>query len=257
MTIVSAPVEEQAVGRKACSPHRIIVVEDDLDFRESLMETLSLCGYEVVGARSALEFYQKVAENPCELVILDLGLPDQNGVVLAEYIRNNTDMRIVVLTARGALESRIAAYRAGADTYLLKPVDTEELVATIESNLGRVGLHEGDGGSGSPRQPQTPRAAGWRLLRIDSVLITPAGAKIKLSSREVDFLEILASASGTNISRQSLIETLGYDPAGSGSQALDVLIHRLRQKASESGSRLPVKTLRAKGYSVSEPLYIE
>ncbi|WP_162010064.1 response regulator transcription factor [Pelodictyon luteolum] len=250
-------MQEHAVALKAFHPHRIIVVEDDLDFRESLIETLSLCGYEVVGARSALEFYQKVAETPCELVILDLGLPDQNGVVLAEYIRNNTDMRIVVLTARGALESRIAAYRAGADTYLLKPVDTDELVATIESNLGRVGLHEGDCGPGSGLQALQPRAAAWRLLRSDAVLITPAGERIRLSSREVDLLEILASSTGTTISRHSLIETLGYDPAGSGSQALDVLIHRLRQKASESGSRLPVKTIRAKGYIVSEPLYIE
>lgn len=235
---------------------RIIVVEDDSDFRESLVETLSLYGYEVIGAKSALDFYQKVALKPCSLAILDLGLPDQSGVVLAEFIRQNTRMRIVVLTARSAIESRVAAYKAGADTYLLKPVDTSELIATVESNLGRL-CPRAEEASDPAVHHLEPLSPSWQLHRSKAILTAPTGEKISLSSREVDIMEFLVSNPEQHATRKQLMVVLGYDGSRSGSQTLDVVIHRLRQKAVESGVRLPIKTVRGKGYSVSESLILQ
>ena len=121
---------------------QVIVVEDDNDFRESMVEFLELNGLDVTGVESALEFYQSISRQSYDVVILDIGLPDQNGLVLAEYVRNNTDMRIIMLTAQSSLESKISAYQAGADIYLVKPVDFSELSASIYSILGRLNSNQ-------------------------------------------------------------------------------------------------------------------
>lgn len=251
MNANTARIEQTEPVSDGFSQRSIIVVEDDSDFRESLIETLSLCGYDVVGAKSAFDFYQKAAQKSYALVILDLGLPDQSGVVLAEFIRKNTNMRIVILTARSSLESRVAAYKAGADTYLLKPVDTAELIATVESNMGRVAL-QGDSGQMRHHLPFEDLSDNWRLVRSSATLLAPTGEKISLSSKEFDFMELLATNQDTNVSRSAIMAALDYDDAKSGSQVLDVLIHRLRQKAADKGVRLPIKTVRGKGYAVSD-----
>ncbi|RXK84323.1 response regulator transcription factor [Chlorobaculum sp. 24CR] len=255
MTTDSLTVEQAAPVSNETDRGRIIVVEDDSDFRDSVVETLTLYGYEATGAKSALDFYHKVAQKPYALVILDLGLPDQNGVVLAEFIRQNTDMRIIILTARSSIESRVSAYKAGADTYLLKPVNTDELIASIESNLGRFS-QKGDDEQARGINPLEPLSSGWQLLRAASTIITPTGEKLGLSSKEIDFLEHLASKRG-NASRQELAAALGYNDVATGNKALDVLVHRLRQKAAEHGVKLPIRTVRGKGYCLSEPLTVK
>jgi len=248
-------IEQVAPIKHEAESGRIIVVEDDSDFRDSIVETLTIYGYEATGAKSALDFYHKVAQKSYALVILDLGLPDQNGVVLAEFIRQNTNMRIIILTARSSLESRISAYKAGADTYLLKPVNTDELIASVESNLGR--LHpKGKDEQNCDLHPLEPVAPEWQLMRAAATIIAPTGEKMSLSLKEVDFLAYLAS-NPNDVSRQELTAALGYDDVTSGSKALDVLVHRLRQKGAERGIKLPVKTVRGKGYRLSESLTLK
>lgn len=255
MTTDSVNVEQATQVNNDTEKGRIIVVEDDSDFRDSIVETLSLYGYEATGAKSALDFYHKVAQKPYALVILDLGLPDQNGVVLAEFIRQNTNMRIIILTARASLESRVSAYKAGADTYLLKPVNTDELIASVESNLGRF-CPTGDDEPACALNPLEPLSSSWQLLRATATIITPTGDKLGLSSKEVDCLAHLAS-NPNFVSRLELTEALGYDDATSGSKALDVVVHRLRQKGAEHGIKLPIRTVRGKGFRLSEPLTIK
>lgn len=255
MTALSPDIEQETPASHKAEKGRIMVVEDDNDFRDSIVETLALYGYEATGAKSALDFYHKVAQKPYALVILDLGLPDQNGVVLAEFIRQNTNMRIIVLTARTSIESRVSAYKAGADTYLLKPVNTDELIASVESNLGRFSP-TGKDEQAAGMNPLEPLSPSWQLVRATSTIITPTGEKLGLSLKEVDFLAHLAS-NPDEISRQELTASLGYDDASSGSKALDVLVHRLRQKGAEHGIKLPVRTVRGKGYRLSEPLTLK
>ncbi len=232
---------------------RIIIVEDDRDFRESMVESLVLAGFDVTGVESALEFYHKIALHKYLLVILDLGLPDQNGIVLAEYIRNNTDMRIIVLTAQSSLDSRITAYQAGADIYLLKPVDFSELAASIYSILGRLDNHPS---AHQEKQDIEPALTQWTLIRGDMALCTPKGNTVKLSSKEFDLINMLASFSNTVVARQDLLKALDYTNNKHGNRSLDVLIYRLRQKKGADNNRIPIKTFHGSGYSFSAPIII-
>lgn len=239
-------------------PKRIIIVEDERDFRESMEEYLVLAGFDVTSTASALEFYQCISRQQFPLVILDIGLPDQSGLVLAEYIRKNSDMRIVMLTAQSSLESKLNAYRSGADLYLVKPIDFAELVASLNSILGRLD----ENGSVNAEQNQTqPSPANesehWKLVRSDYSLFTPEGNNTSLTSKEFDLLEKLASSPNMVVERQELLKNLGYENDELGNRALDALIHRLRRKKDELNHRLPVKTVHGSGYSFSAPIVIE
>ena len=117
---------------------RIIIVEDDRDLLENMVKYLTLCGYEVTGAASAREFYYHLSRQTYLLAVLDIGLPDQSGLVLAEYVRNNTNMWIIMLTARSTLDDKLAGLKSGADFYLVKPIDCSELAATITNLFARL-----------------------------------------------------------------------------------------------------------------------
>ncbi|MBN1928729.1 MAG: response regulator transcription factor [Chlorobiaceae bacterium] len=236
----------------------IIVVEDDSDFRESLVEYLSLAGFSVAGVSSALEFYNGITRQSYQIVVLDIGLPDQNGLVLAEFIRNNTDMRIIMLTAQSSLDSKISAYHAGADIYLVKPVDLAELTASIRSLLGRIGaVMEPPAAAKGPAAAPSPAMAvepGWTLSRHECSLLSPQGSKVSLTSKEFDFLEKLAASPYQVVERQELLKTLAYDNDELGNKALDALIHRLRRKKEYLDLRIPLKTIHGVGYSFAAPI---
>lgn len=241
------------------SEHKqIIVVEDDRDFRESMVEYLLLAGYDVTGVGSALEFYQAIARDSFLLAILDIGLPDQDGFVLAEYIRKNSDMRIVMLTAQSSLDSKITAYRSGADTYLVKPIDFAELAASLDSMLGRLNSKSADDEQPTPIAPLHEGKTGhWRLLRSEHALFAPNSNMTSLTAKEFDLLEQLAASPKTVVERRTLLQTLVYDDDDLGNRALDALIHRLRRKKEDLDLMIPVKTVHGSGYSFSELIVIE
>lgn len=236
---------------------KIIVVEDDRDFRESMVEYLALAGFDVTGVSSALDFYQSIAREQYVLVILDIGLPDQNGFVLAEYIRKNTNMRIVMLTAQSSLDSKVTAYRSGADMYLVKPIDFSELAASLQSVLGRLDTINQTGREKPSAAVNLQQAATWKLLRHDHLLITPRGSQVALTAKEFDLLEKLASYPNMVVERQNLLKALVYENDDFGNRALDALIHRLRRKKDELDDRIPIKTFHGSGYSFSAPIVIE
>ncbi|NTU92840.1 MAG: response regulator transcription factor [Chlorobiaceae bacterium] len=237
---------------------QIIVVEDDRDFRESMVEYLLLAGYDVTGVGSALEFYQAIARDRFLLAILDIGLPDQDGFVLAEYIRKNSEMRIVMLTAQSSLDSKINAYRSGADTYLVKPIDFAELAASLDSMIGRLNSKSADDEQPTPIAPlHGGKTEHWRLMRSEHSLFAPNGNMTALTSKEFDLLEQLAASPKTVVERRTLLQTLVYDDDDLGNRALDALIHRLRRKKEDLGLMIPVKTVHGSGYSFSELIVIE
>ncbi|NTW53431.1 MAG: response regulator transcription factor [Chlorobaculum sp.] len=239
--------------------YKIIVVEDDRDFRESMVEYLSLAGFDVTGISSALEFYNSITRQQYRIAVLDIGLPDQNGLVLAEFIRKNTDMRIVMLTAQTSLESKITAYRSGADVYLVKPIDFAELVASIQSLFGRINVDAEPVVQERPQSEAPPQRAsetGWSLLRHECGLLAPQGSKVSLTSKEFDLLEKLAATPNEVVERQALLQTLAYDNDELGNKALDALIHRLRRKKDELELRIPLKTIHGVGYSFARPIVI-
>ena len=116
----------------------ILLVEDDQDLRETIIESLAIHGLPVTGVGTGLEFYQTLNLQTFAVAIVDLGLPDLNGYDLVAYLRENSTLKIIILTARTALADRVKGYSTGADLYLVKPVDIEELAAAIFSIVGRT-----------------------------------------------------------------------------------------------------------------------
>ena len=228
---------------------RIIIVEDDRDLLENMVKYLTLCGYEVTGAASAREFYYHLSRQTYLLAVLDIVLPDQSGLVLAEYVRNNTNMWIIMLTARSTLDDKLAGLKSGADFYLVKPIDCSELAATITNLFARLDAAPAVSELESLRESDTLEQ--WKLERKGWTLITPRGDSIKLTSKEFEFIASLSMRSNTIVARRDILKILDYPSTEQASHALESMIYRLRKKIEEAGCEFPVKTSHGTGYCLS------
>lgn len=230
---------------------RVIVVEDDPDLCDTLVDFLTLSGMEATGVNSGLEFYKVMAQNSFTVAVLDVGLPDQSGYVLAEYVRSNYAMGIIIQTAHGETEERLQGYESGADVYMVKPIDCRELLSAIKNLSLRIGNNK-------PAVAQEIKNSLWRIQSASWTLLSPRNDKIPLTSKEMAFISILARSAGEMIRRQSLLAELGYNDDEYANRAMDSLVRRLRRKI-ETGSDTdsPIKTAYSGGYSFSAPIVIE
>lgn len=229
---------------------RILLIEDDADLRESMVECLLLSGFSAKGAASAMECYRALGEAAYDIAVVDIGLPDQDGFILAEYLRANTGMKIIILTARSAVEDRIKGYGSGADIYLVKPVDQRELSAAILSLSERVNQL-------STSDQVTTAASSWVLARASWQLVAPDGTAITLTGRELQFLDVLLATPGKAVKRELLIEMLGYSDVEYANRAMDSLVLRLRRKiSSATEGEPPIRTAHAIGYCFSAAVVI-
>ncbi len=240
------------------SLNRIIMVEDDADFRESLIKYLKLHGYDITGVGSAMEFYQHLATEQYALAIIDIGLPDQNGLVLTEYLKSNTDTRIIILTARANIEDKLAGYDSGADIYLLKNVDFREIMASIASVLRRfeVGTGRVQQQSEAVMLAKEEKPRQWQLVRGEWLLLTPEGQKIRLTAKEFDFLMFLVSFHQQVVARDEILKALDYPDGETRGGALEALVHRLRRKTAIGDSYSPIKTTHGIGYCFTAALIV-
>lgn len=243
------------------SAKQVIIVEDDQDLRESLEKYLTLSGHDVTVVATALQFYQQINTQSYALAILDIGLPDQSGLVLAEYLRNNTNMRIIMLTARVSLEDKLAGYQSGADMYLTKPVDFRELSASITTILGRLDVVPAVSQHAMERAVAQYQAAplvqmkkSWILHCSERALHTPQGDAIELTAKEFDFIYCLLSSGNATASRQEILDMLGYNHDEFGNRSLESLVHRLRNKIETASRISPIKTSHGIGYRFSADL---
>ena len=229
---------------------KVILVEDDRDLRESMLECLNLAGLDVKGVGSCLEFYRALAVSSFSIAVVDLGLPDQNGYVLVEYIRKNTTMGVIILTARDTVAARVQGYDSGADLYLAKPTDWRELSAAIINLAARLGNRA------SLTSPATISES-WRLARPSWQLVTPSGLAIRLTAKEMQFMTCLAESHGKPVRRETLLATLGYGEDEYANRAMDSLVRRLRRKVEGNRNlQSPIKTIHSVGYCFSAPIII-
>lgn len=177
---------------------------------------------------TCLAAYQQLAQRYFEIAIIDLGLPDQDGLVLVEYLRQNRQAGIIVLTVRNSGETRIACYRQGADLFFGKTVDAEELAIAAE-NLARR-LRQRD----TSHPAATPPAL-WQMDLAQRHLRDPAGTSIDLTQRECRLLALLARQPGQSTPRTVLEGALYPQGGESAHQALNTLIRRLRRKLGQAG----------------------
>ncbi|MCW0461282.1 Transcriptional regulatory protein CusR [Xanthomonas sacchari] len=216
------------------------LLEDEVDLCEELQSYLVGAGHRVVSAGSAAAFFAASAGLRFDVVILDRGLPDADGLEIVERLRSaSPGIGIIMLTARGASEDRIHGLENGADHYLVKPVRLAELAAHVRALLRRL-----------------PR--GWRLVASECCLYTPEDARLELSAREFALLRVLAVRAGEVAGRREVAEALGWDWMSFDQRRLDTLISRLRRRCRDAcRQELPIRTEHARGYLTTEPVRVE
>ena len=218
---------------------KVLLAEDDLTLGRSLQSALQDAGHEVVWVRRAADARYWVQEESFDAMLLDLGLPDGNGLDLLRHVRaGSAQLPVLVITARDSLEDRLVGLDGGADDYLVKPFVASELLARLRAVLRRAGRGEG-GMQGEEAQ--------WRakdlLLDERRMVLTRAGAPIALSKTEFALLHQLMRYADRVMTRREL-ESRAL-PHSEG-QALDVHMFNLRKKIGDGY----IRTVRGVGYMV-------
>lgn len=219
---------------------RIALLEDDAELREHiLLPGLRNYGFDVTGASSARELEQSLPSQVPDIVVLDVGLPDDNGFDVAQRLRSQSSIGIVMLTARDTSADRVRGLNGGADAYLSKPVKLEELAATLRSLARRLRM----------TAPTDTDPNAWRLDVDGWCLLSPSGQNIALTHAERNILTLLMRAPGTPVAREDLIAALTDNTYDFDPHRLDMLVHRLRGKiADHCDESLPLRAVRGIGY---------
>ena len=230
----------------------IAIVEDDTDQLHSIEEFLLDSGYSVWGAGSAEAFYKGFTVQPVDVVLLDLGLPGEDGLSVASLLKSRPEVGVIILSARDSLDDRLAGMRAGADRYLVKPVNLLELAANIDATASRLAPRTAVDPVGALAAVSVPASAAacWVLAMKDWVLSSPQGKCLQLTTHEFMFLQQLLRADGQPVPKRDLSTHLFGARAQNGAERLNLLLTRLRKKAAEAFCEpLPVKTLHQIGYA--------
>jgi DNA-binding response OmpR family regulator len=221
-------------------PVRVLVVEDDEEIAQVLQRSLRLEGYEVKLAEDGVRALEESHAFLPDVVVLDLGLPRLDGIDVARRLREDgDDVPILILTARDAVESRVEGLDVGADDYLVKPFERQELLARMRALLRR-----------RPPRGMAPLRVGDLTLNPDTHEVTRGERKIDLTQREFELLEYLMRNERLVISRQRLLdEVWGYDPMAA-TNTIDVFISNLRRKLEEGDEPRLLQTKRGAGYVI-------
>ena len=219
------------------SPGRVLVVEDDESIADVLRRTLRQEGHEVRSSVDGVEALQAAEEFVPDLVILDLGLPGLDGVEVCRRLRADSDVPILILTARSELGDRVEGLDSGADDYLVKPFERQELLARMRALMRR-----------RPPRGSAALVVGDLRLNPDTREVNRGDRQIELTNREFELLEYLMRNERLVVSRERLLEEVwGYDPMAM-TNTIDVFISNLRRKLEEGDEDRVLHTKRGAGY---------
>ena len=223
---------------------RVLVVEDDHNIRAALIHSLTEGGHAVRSASTALAALREVAGNPPDAVILDLGLPDLDGVDTLKMLRGLADVPVIVATARNAEREIVRLLNAGADDYLVKPFSPEHLRARLAAVLRR----------GQASRPAQVMTVGELSVDVDRREATLAGVPLALTRKEFDLLTYLAQRTGRVVTRRELLTEVWQQPYGGDDQTIDVHLSWLRRKLGETAVEARyLHTVRGVGVKLVEP----
>jgi DNA-binding response OmpR family regulator len=219
-------------------PPRVLVVEDDDEIALALQRSLRMEGYDVRLAGDGVDALDQAHGFLPDVVLLDLGLPTLDGIEVAKELRKREeDVAILMLTARDALEDRVAGLDTGADDYLVKPFERQELLARMRALLRR-----------RPPRGSAPLVVGDLRLNPDTHEVVRSERAIDLTQREFELLEYLMRNERIVVSRQRLLdEVWGYDPF-SITNTIEVFVSNLRRKLEADGEPRLLHTIRGAGY---------
>jgi DNA-binding response OmpR family regulator len=218
----------------------VLLVEDEENLASLVAAYLEQEGYRVVSVGTGAEALQAVEQQPVRLVVLDLNLPDMDGLDVCRQIRIRSSVPIVMLTARDEEADRLAGLGAGADDYIGKPFSPRELVARMKAVLRRA----------EPDADEQVLALGDIVLQRDAREVGVGGEPVELRPKEFDLLAYLMQNRGIVVSRELLLERVwGFDYAG-GTRTVDVHVAQLRRKL---GRPELIQTIRGSGYKAVQP----
>ena len=228
----------------------LAVCEDDRELRAILQAGLAHFGIEVLGAEDGPALDRLLAEHPLSVVVLDIGLPGEDGLSIARRLRaaEGPPLGLIMLTARGALEDRLSALKEGVDAYFVKPVDLRELALAVRNLHRRL-----------TQPPQTNPPGAYSLDATHSTLRLPSGGQVPLSATELRLLQVLALNPGEVVERSALLHNLQQPMDAPAMQRLEALISRLRGKVRQlDGTEpLPLQACHGIGYSFLAPLQLQ
>jgi two-component system, OmpR family, response regulator MprA len=221
---------------------RVLVIEDDEAIVDVLRRTLRQEGHEVRSAIDGVEALRVAEEFLPDLVVLDLGLPGLDGVEVCRRLRAESDVPILILTARSELDDRVEGLDSGADDYLVKPFERQELLARMRALMRR-----------RPPRGSATLVVGDLRLNSDRQEVIRGDRELDLTSREFELLEYLMRNERLVISRERLLEEVwDYDPMAM-TNTIDVFVSNLRRKLEEGGEPRLLHTKRGAGYVLRVP----
>ena len=227
----------------------LIVVDDEPDIRGLLSGYFSRHGFRVSSVASGAELLAMMRSDPAALVLLDLGLPAEDGFQIARHLREQWRCGLIFVTGRGDTIDRVVGLEIGADDYVTKPFDLRELLARVKSVMRRLQPDEPARPSGDGEPPLRFGFDGWVLDPGARRLLNPAGTEVALTSGEFDLLHAFVTHPGRVLSRDFLLERTRGRQAGPFDRTVDVQIGRLRRKLEvEPDKPRLIKSVRGAGY---------
>lgn len=248
------PVERPTVSRAALpqTAANILIVEDDDATRILLSRLLCEAGYDVAGAASWAEMSRIFSANShanTDLILLDIMLPDADGLALCQSIREYSDVPIIMVSARGLESDHVAGLDRGADDYIAKPFGRAELLARVRAALRRANR----GAIGDrPREPDVFLFSGWRFFPKRRELLSPLGSQVMLTAAEEDLLHAFLNNPHRALGRARLLELVRHRLKSENDRSIDVLVSRLRRKLGTmpQGEAL-IRSIRGVGYTLA------
>ncbi|MHC0039351.1 response regulator YycF [Pseudoneobacillus sp. C159] len=230
---------------------KILVVDDEKPIADILQFNLKKEGYEVVCAYDGNEALRKVEEFHPDLILLDIMLPQRDGMEVCREVRKKYEIPIIMLTAKDSEIDKVLGLELGADDYVTKPFSTRELIARVKANLRR---HQQVLNVLDTEEETNEIAIGSLIIHPDAYVVSKRGETIELTHREFELLHYLAKHIGQVMTREHLLQTVwGYDYYGDV-RTVDVTVRRLREKIEDSPSHPTwIVTRRGVGYYLRNP----
>ncbi|MBT4488745.1 MAG: response regulator [Rhodospirillaceae bacterium] len=228
----------------------IVVVDDEQDIRDTLREYLEIKNFRVTPAMDGAALREIIGSGETiDLIILDISMPGEDGLTLARFIRESSDVPIIMLTAANDVMDRIVGLEMGADDYLSKPVDLRELFARVKTILRRTRLNSGDGALAAT--PKQQIRVGSCHLDLDAHrLFDKEGAEIAITAMEYDLLRAFVERPNRVLTRDQLLEFAHHKNWEPFDRSIDIRIARLRRKIETDPTKPRViKTVRGMGYT--------
>ncbi|MBJ7472642.1 MAG: response regulator transcription factor [Solirubrobacteraceae bacterium] len=220
---------------------RVLIVEDDDEIAGALTRTLAREGYDPSSAATAAAALERIAAEHWDAIILDLGLPDGDGLDIARSVRATHETPILMVTARDDVSARVTGLDAGADDYLVKPFDRTELLARLRALLRR----------------SQPPAGSAPTIEVDDLVIDRARRLVRRGVRvvpttplEFELLVYLGRRGGTPVSREELLEHVWHHDPTEPTNTVEVFVSNLRRKMESGGEPRLLRTVRGAGYAL-------